>query len=97
MFPVFGTSLGKIGVSICYDRHFDQVMPGLARRGAELIFSPAITFGSKSQRMWHMEFPTDAARFNVFIGGSTAKAAKSPGTSRISGGKLFRRPQRLVP
>ncbi|MBT9583268.1 hypothetical protein IV102_07955 [bacterium] len=63
LFPVFSTSVGKIGVATCYDRHFHYVMPSLARGGAELIFCPSVTFGSKSERMWQMEFPTDAARF----------------------------------
>jgi len=95
LFPVFGTSLGKIGVSICYDRHFYYVMPGLARRGAELIFSPAITFGSKSQRMWHMEFPTDAARFNVFIGGSNRKGSEKPWNQPYFGESYFVGPNGL--
>ena len=95
LFPVFDTSLGKIGVSICYDRHFYYVMPGLARRGAELIFSPAITFGSKSQRMWHMEFPTDAARFNVFIGGSNRKGSEKPWNQPYFGESYFVGPNGL--
>lgn len=95
LFPVFATSVGKIGVSICYDRHFYYVMPGLARQGAELIFSPAITFGSKSQRMWHMEFPTDAARFNVFIGGSNRKGSEKPWNQPYFGESYFVGPNGL--
>lgn len=77
-FPVFQTSLGRIGVAICYDRHFEGVVHTLAREGAELIFSPAITFGAKSRRMWHLEFPVDAARHNVFIAGSNRRGAEPP-------------------
>ncbi len=77
-FPVFQTSLGKLGVAICYDRHFEGVMWSLAKEGAELIFSPAVTFGAKSQRMWHLEFQVDAARHNVFIGGSNRKGVEAP-------------------
>lgn len=95
LFPVFDTSVGRIGVSICYDRHFYYVMPALARRGAELIFSPAITFGSKSQRMWHMEFPTDAARFNVFIGGSNRKGSEKPWNQPYFGESYFVGPNGL--
>ncbi len=95
LFPVFDTSVGKIGVSICYDRHFYYVMPALARQGAELIFSPAITFGSKSQRMWHMEFPTDAARFNVFIGGSNRKGSEKPWNQPYFGESYFVGPNGL--
>ena len=77
-FPVFQTSLGRLGVAICYDRHFEGVMWSLAHEGAELIFSPAVTFGEKSHRMWHLEFQVDAARHNVFIGGSNRKGSEAP-------------------
>ncbi len=77
-FPVFTTSLGRLGVAICYDRHFEGVMWSLAREGAELIFSPAVTFGAKSERMWQVEFEVDAARHNVFIGGSNRSGVEPP-------------------
>ena len=96
LFPVFETSLGKIGVAICYDRHFYYVMPTLARQGAEIIFSPAVTFGSKSQRMWHLEFPTDAARFNVFIGGSNRKGSEKPWNQAYFGESYFTGPNGLL-
>ena len=89
LFPVFSTSVGKIGVAICYDRHFHYVMPSLARKGAELIFCPSITFGSKSERMWQVEFPTDAARFNVFIGGSNRRGAERPWNQPFFGQSFF--------
>jgi N-carbamoylputrescine amidase len=77
-FPVFTTSVGKIGVAICYDRHFEGVMASLAHGGAELVFCPAVTFGAKSERMWRLEFAVDAARHNVFIGGSNRKGTEPP-------------------
>ncbi|HHH26930.1 MAG TPA: hypothetical protein ENK57_01075, partial [Polyangiaceae bacterium] len=33
-FPVFETKVARLGVAICYDRHFDGVMRTLARAGA---------------------------------------------------------------
>jgi len=89
LFPVFQTSLGKIGVCTCYDRHFPYVVWALAREGAELIFCPAITFGQKSQRMWHLEFPTDAARHNVFIGGSNRRGSERPWNQPYFGESYF--------
>jgi N-carbamoylputrescine amidase len=77
-FPVWQTSVGKIGVAICYDRHFEGVMASLAGGGAEVVFCPAVTFGAKSQRMWRLEFAVDAARHNVFIGGSNRAGAEPP-------------------
>lgn len=77
-FPVFATSVGRVGVAICYDRHFEGVVWSLAREGAELVLSPAVTFGAKSHRMWQHEFEVDAARHNVFIGGSNRKGSEPP-------------------
>ena len=77
-FPVFQTSVGRIGVAICYDRHFEGVVWSLASAGAELVFSPAVTFGAKSERMWRLEFAVDAARHNVFLGGSNRKGSEPP-------------------
>jgi N-carbamoylputrescine amidase len=77
-FPVFKTSVGRLGVAICYDRHFEGVMSTLARAGAQIVFSPAVTFGEKSERMWRQEFATDAVRHNVFIAGSNRLGAEKP-------------------
>lgn len=77
-FPVFQTSAARIGIAICYDRHFEGVMASLADGGAQVVFSPAVTFGDKSQRLWRQEFATDAARHNLFIAGSNRNGAEPP-------------------
>jgi N-carbamoylputrescine amidase len=77
-FPVFETSLGRIGVATCYDRHFEGVMRSLADAGAELVFSPAVTFGDQSRRMWELEFTVDAARHGLYIGGSNRRGTEAP-------------------
>jgi N-carbamoylputrescine amidase len=38
--PVFDTKAGRIGVSICYDRHFPEYMRALAVNGADLVIVP---------------------------------------------------------
>ena len=77
-FPVFDTTAGRIGVSICYDRHFEGVVRSLSAGGAQLVFCPAVTFGSKSERMWEIEFEVDASRHGVFIGGSNRLGSEQP-------------------
>jgi len=37
---VYDTAFGKIGVAICYDRHYPEYMRALAVAGAELVVTP---------------------------------------------------------
>jgi len=38
--PVYDTRAGKIGVAICYDRHYPEYMRALALGGADLVVVP---------------------------------------------------------
>jgi beta-ureidopropionase len=38
--PVYDTAAGRVGVAICYDRHYPEVMRALALQGAELVVIP---------------------------------------------------------
>lgn len=38
--PVYETAVGKIGVAICYDRHYPEYMRALALKGASLVVIP---------------------------------------------------------
>jgi N-carbamoylputrescine amidase len=38
--PVFDTRVGRVGVAICYDRHFPEYMRALALKGADLVVVP---------------------------------------------------------
>lgn len=96
-FPVFQTSVGKLGVTICYDRHFPGCVKALAEQGAELVFSPAVTFGKKSRAMWELEFPVDAARHNLFIGGSNRLGSEAPWDQPYFGASYFAGPNGRPP
>ena len=37
---VYDTAVGRIGVAICYDRHFPEYMRALGLNGAEIVFIP---------------------------------------------------------
>ncbi len=38
--PVHQTEFGKIGIAICYDRHYPEYMRALALKGVEIVFVP---------------------------------------------------------
>jgi predicted amidohydrolase len=38
--PVFDTNAGRVGVAICYDRHYPEAMRALALGGAQLVVVP---------------------------------------------------------
>jgi len=38
--PVYDTRAGRIGIAICYDRHYPEYMRALALKGAEAVFIP---------------------------------------------------------
>ena len=40
-YPVFETAVGKVGVYICYDRHFPEGARALGLNGAEIVFIPS--------------------------------------------------------
>lgn len=91
-FPVFKTAAGNVGVAICYDRHFEGVVGALAKAGAQMVFSPAVTFGAKSQRMWEHEFLVDACRHRLYVGGSNRMGSERPWHQPYSGGSHFAGP-----
>lgn len=38
--PVYETAVGRVGVSICYDRHYPEYMRALALNGADIVIVP---------------------------------------------------------
>jgi N-carbamoylputrescine amidase len=66
-YPVFETSVGKVGVYICYDRHFPEGWRALGLAGAEIVFNPNASKPSLSNRLWELEQPTAAAANGYFV------------------------------
>jgi beta-ureidopropionase len=48
-YPVFNTRYAKVGVYICYDRHFPEGWRALGLNGAEIVFNPSATVAGLSQ------------------------------------------------
>ena len=76
--PVFETAYCKLGVYICYDRHFPEGWRALALNGAEYIVNPSATVAGLSQYLWELEQPASAAANGVFIGAINRVGTEAP-------------------
>jgi beta-ureidopropionase len=77
-FPVFDTAYARIGIFICYDRHFPECARVLALKGAEILFNPSATTSGKSQYLWELEQPAQAVANGVFIGANNRVGLEKP-------------------
>ncbi len=67
-YPVFKTQFAKIGVYICYDRHFPEGARALGLNGAEIVFNPSATVAGLSEYLWKLEQPAHAVANGYFVG-----------------------------
>ncbi|HLI11643.1 MAG TPA: nitrilase-related carbon-nitrogen hydrolase [Alphaproteobacteria bacterium] len=68
-FPVFETTEGRIGVMICYDRHFPESARMLGLGGAEAIFVPTAACSAFARKAWEVELRGHAIANGVFVAG----------------------------
>jgi N-carbamoylputrescine amidase len=66
-YPVFQTAAGRIGVYICYDRHFPEGWRELGLNNAQIVFNPSATKPGLSNRLWELEQPAAAAANQYFV------------------------------
>ena len=77
-YPVFQTQYGKVGVYICYDRHFPEGARLLGLNGAEIVFNPSATVAGLSQYLWKLEQPAHAVANGYFIAASNRVGTEAP-------------------
>ncbi len=77
-YPVFETAYAKVGIFICYDRHFPEGARILALKGAEILFNPSATTAGKSRYLWELEQPAQAVANGVFIGAINRVGTEKP-------------------
>lgn len=65
--PVFDTAIGKVGVTICYDRHFPEGWRALGVAGAEIVFNPNASKPGLANRLWELEQPAAAAANGYYV------------------------------
>jgi beta-ureidopropionase len=66
-YPSFDTAYARIGVYICYDRHFPEGARALGLNGAEIVFNPSATIAGLSEYLWKLEQPAHAVANGYFI------------------------------
>ena len=69
---------GKIGVYICYDRHFPEGARCLGLNGAEIVFNPSATVAGLSEYLWRLEQPAHAVANQYFIGAINRVGVEKP-------------------
>jgi beta-ureidopropionase len=77
-YPVFQTRYCKLGVYICYDRHFPEGWRALALNGAEYIVNPSATVAGLSEYLWKLEQPAAAVANGVYIGAINRVGTEAP-------------------
>ncbi len=77
-YPVFQTAYAKIGVYICYDRHFPEGARELGLNGAEIVFNPSATVAGLSEYLWKLEQPAHAVANAYFVGAINRVGVEAP-------------------
>jgi N-carbamoylputrescine amidase len=77
-YPVFDLGFAKIGVYICYDRHFPEGARALGLNGAEIVFNPSATVAGLSEYLWKLEQPAHAVANGYFVGAINRVGVEAP-------------------
>jgi N-carbamoylputrescine amidase len=77
-YPVFETAFAKVGVYICYDRHFPEGARALGLNGAEIVFNPSATVAGLSEYLWKLEQPAHAVANGYFVGAINRVGVEAP-------------------
>src|SRR5215470_5543969 len=77
-YPVFDLGFARIGVYICYDRHFPEGARALGLNGAEIVFNPSATVAGLSEYLWKLEQPAHAAANGYFIAAINRVGTEAP-------------------
>ncbi|MFO0566653.1 MAG: nitrilase-related carbon-nitrogen hydrolase [Polyangiaceae bacterium] len=93
-YPVFQTAFAKVGVYICYDRHFPEGARCLGLNGAEIVFNPSATVAGLSQYLWKIEQPAHAVANGYYVAASNRVGTEAPwNIGRFYGTSYFVNPR----
>ena len=91
--PVFDTAVGRIGVYICYDRHFPEGWRALGLAGAKIVFNPSATSRGLSNYLWKLEQPAAAVANEYFVGAINRVGVEPLGDDDFYGTSYFVDPE----
>ncbi len=92
-YPVFDTAVGRIGVYICYDRHFPEGWRVLGLKGAKIVFNPSATTRGHSRYLWQLEQPAAAVANEYFVGAINRVGAEGLTDTDYYGSSYFASPR----
>jgi N-carbamoylputrescine amidase len=93
-YPVFKTRYGRVGVYICYDRHFPEGARCLGLNGADIVFNPSATVAGLSRHLWELEQTAHAAANGYYIAAINRVGEEAPwNIGRFYGSSYFADPR----
>jgi beta-ureidopropionase len=87
--PVFDTAVGRVGVYICYDRHFPEGWRALGLAGAQIVYNPSATSRGLSAYLWKLEQPAAAVANEYFIAAINRVGVEEYGDNDFYGSSYF--------
>ena len=88
-YPVFDTAVGRVGVYICYDRHFPEGWRALGLAGAQIVFNPSATSRGLSAYLWQIEQPAAAVANMYYVGAINRVGVEPLGDNDFYGTSYF--------
>ncbi|HEV2361824.1 MAG TPA: nitrilase-related carbon-nitrogen hydrolase [Acidimicrobiales bacterium] len=92
-YPVFDTAVGRIGVYICYERHFPEGWRALGLAGAKIVFNPSATSRGLSEYLWRLEQPAAAVANEYYVGTINRVGVEPLGNDDFYGQSYFVNPR----
>jgi N-carbamoylputrescine amidase len=77
-FPVFDLGFCKIGVYLCYDRHFPEGARVMGLNGAEIVFNPSAVIAGPNDFLWKIEPPALAVANGYFVAAINRVGTEAP-------------------
>ena len=90
-FPVFETSIGKVGQIVCFDRHYPESFRACALKGADLIVTAVANEKSEPNEVFQWEIRI--AAFQNSLHCLMCNRVGREGEMEFSGGSIFAGPE----